>query len=222
MNTLDVVVLVIVLGSTGFAFARGFIREILSIAAWLGAALITLYGYSYAVPFAERFLPKGLFANAAAGIGVFVVALIVLSILTAVIARRAAHSGLSGFDRILGLVFGLVRGAIIVALGYIALAWYLPADKPRPDWVTQARTLPLLQAGANMIEHMLPGAWRDKVETTAIQTLDKADRANDVNNAVRALTAPKPTNKPAPEATPGYNVHDRNDMNRLIQEQGQH
>jgi membrane protein required for colicin V production len=220
MNTLDIIVVVVVVLSAGFAYMRGFVREALAIVAWFGAAVITLYGYSFAVPFAERFLPKGPIANSAASAVVFIVALVILSIITATIARRVHHSGMSSFDRLFGLLFGLARGAVLVALGYLALAWYL-GDKPKPDWVTQARSLPLLQSGSNAIKSLIPAGWTDQVKSTAARAGVPVDQNSDADNAVRAMAAPKPAAKPEDPA-PAYKPHDRAEMNRLIdQQQGQ-
>jgi membrane protein required for colicin V production len=219
MTALDIGVIVVMVLSAGFAFMRGFVREVLAIVAWVGAAVITYYGYAYAVPLAEKFLPKGPFANIAAGVVLFVVALIVLSILTGTLAKRTSQSGMSSFDRLFGLVFGLVRGAVLVSLVFIALNWYLPPDKHRPDWMTQAKSRPLLAAGADMLESVIPAKWREQVEATAGRAPIQPDNAD---KAVRALSAPKPpasTDNP----TPAYRAQDRADMNRLIdQEQGQH
>ena len=46
MNAVDLGVLAVIALSAVFAFARGFVREALSIVAWVGAALITLYGFN--------------------------------------------------------------------------------------------------------------------------------------------------------------------------------
>jgi len=223
MNTLDLIVVAVILLSAAFAFARGFIREVLSIAAWVGAAFATIYGYAYAAPAAESFLPKGPFANAAAAAVVFIVALILLTIVTSLLARRVARTGLSPFDRLFGFVFGLVRGAIVVVLGYLALAWYMPADKPRPDWVTQARSLPFLQQGADTLMAWIPEGWREHAKTTVEDARHDVDQASDAAGAMRALASPKPATHAAPDAPPNYNQNDRKDMNRLIQQnQNQH
>jgi membrane protein required for colicin V production len=219
MNIVDIVVIVVVLLSAGFAYMRGLTRELLAIVAWAGAAVITFYGYIYAVPFTEKFLPKGPIANIGAGAAVFIVALIILSIITGTVARRVSQSGLSAFDRLFGLIFGLVRGAVLVSLGYIALTWYLPPDKPQPPWVTQSRARPLLQAGANAIESLIPSRLRNQVKTTASQTAAPgSDIGTDADNAVRALVAPKSAATPANPA-PSYKIEDRAGMDRLINQE---
>lgn len=222
MNTLDIVVVLVMLLSAGFAYMRGFVRELLAIVAWIGAGLITFYGYIYVVPFAERFLPKGPIANIAAGAAVFLIALIVLSIITGSVSKRVSQSGMSSFDRLFGLLFGLVRGAVLVSLGFIALNWYFP-DKSEPKWVIEARSRPFLEAGANMLESLVPAKWREQAKTTV--TRETAPNANtqssDADAATRALSAPKPSTQQA-NPTPSYKPQDRADMDRLInQQQGQ-
>ena len=130
--------------------------------------------------------------------------------------RGGARAKLSSFDRIFGLLFGLLRGAVLVCLGYIALAWFMPADK-RPDWVTQARTLPLLEAGANTLEDLVPAALREKAVATARDKVGVT--ASDADAAMRALLSPKASATEAKAHRPAYNPNDRRDMNRLIQQQ---
>jgi len=150
MNLLDIIVIGVILLSGLFAFARGFVKEALSVAAWVGAAFAVLYGLPYAAPFAERFLPKGPVADAAAALALFLAALIVLSLATSAIAGRVKESSLSAVDRTLGLVFGLVRGLVLVCLLYVALSWALPAGRQQqPGWIAEAKTLPLLANGAS-------------------------------------------------------------------------
>jgi membrane protein required for colicin V production len=222
MTALDIGVIVVLLLSAGFAFMRGFVRELLAIVAWLGAAAITYYGYMYIVPLAEKFLPKGPFATIAAGAVLFVVALIVLSILTGSVANRVSQTGMSSFDRLFGLIFGLVRGAVLVSLAYIALTWYLPPDKPQPEWLTRSHSGPLLRAGADMLESIIPAKWREQVKTTTAGGFDRGEHGDSGGNdsALRALTAPKPP-AAADNPAPSYRSRDRADMDRLINQQQQ-
>ena len=89
MNYLDIIVLAVIALSALFAFARGFVKEALSIGAWIGAGLIALYGLPHARPFAKQFIANPTLAEIAAGAALFIVSLIVLSLVTSVIARRS-------------------------------------------------------------------------------------------------------------------------------------
>jgi membrane protein required for colicin V production len=220
MNLLDIIVIGVILLSGLFAFARGFVKEALSVAAWVGAAFAALYGLRYVAPVAERFLPKGPVADAAAGLALFLVALIVLSLLTSAVAGRVKESSLSAVDRTLGLVFGLVRGLVLVCLLYIALSWALPAGKQQqPGWIADAKTLPLLANGADRLRALVPAAYRVKAAATAEDTRRAAEQMNEAASAMRALSTPRPPATSIRDRTGAYSPDDQRDLNRLIQQQ---
>jgi membrane protein required for colicin V production len=223
MNALDIAVIAVILLSGLFAFARGFVKEVLSVGAWVGAGLAALYSLPYATPIAARFLPAGAVAEAGAGLAVFVVALIVLSILTSAISRRVKDSALSAVDRTLGLIFGLVRGVVLVCLAYIALSWVWPADKPQPQpqWIAGARTLPLLANGAERLRQLLPVQYREKAQATASETRRAAEQLKEAAGAMGALSRPRGPASPARDRAPVYTPDDQRNLNRLIQQQQQ-
>src|SRR5215469_15481642 len=99
MNALDLAIIGVVALSGIFAFARGFVREALSIAAWVGAAAITLYGFNSVYAIVVRFVTTPLLADLVAGAGLFVISLIILTILTGYLARFVQSSALSPIDR---------------------------------------------------------------------------------------------------------------------------
>src|SRR5271169_7018213 len=113
MNPLDLAVIGIVALSAIFAFARGFVREALSIIAWVGAAAVTLYGFNSVYAMTMRFVTTPLLADLVAGAGLFVISLIVLTIITGHVARFADSGALSPINRTLGLIFGLARGVVL-------------------------------------------------------------------------------------------------------------
>src|SRR5205085_518124 len=82
--------------------ARGFVREALSIVAWVGAAAITLYGFNSVYAVTMRFVTTPLLADLVAGAGLFVTSLIVLTIITGYVARFAASGALSPINRTRG------------------------------------------------------------------------------------------------------------------------
>jgi len=146
------------------------------------------------------------------------VALIVLSLVTSAVSRRIKDSSLSAVDRTLGLIFGLVRGVVLVCLAYIALAWVLPPDNHRPAWIAEARTLPLLASGADRLRGLVPAVYREKAATTADETKRAAEQIKEAAGAMGALRTPH-----APPAAardkPLYTPDDQRDLNRLIQQQ---
>ncbi len=221
MNALDIAVIAVILLSGLFAFARGFVKEVLSVGAWVGAGFAALYGLPYATPIAERFLPRGAVAEAGAGLAVFLISLIVLLILTSAISRRVKDSALSAVDRTLGLIFGLVRGVVLVCLTYIALSWVWPADKPQPQpaWIAGARTLPLLANGAERLRQLLPAQYREKAQATASETRRAAEQLKEAAGAMGALSRPRPPASSARDRTPVYTPDDQRSLNRLIQQQ---
>lgn len=221
MNLLDAGVIAIVVLSGLFAFSRGFVREGLSIATWVGASFFTFYAFPHARPLAGKVLPAGLLSDAAAMVGPFAVSLIVLSLITTIIARRVRGSPLSSIDRTLGLVFGLVRGAFLACLGYAALTWLIPG--PQPDWMAHARTKPLLVSGATALVKLVPDEMRSRVTKTASQY--EQSGAQEAEGAISALTtphatqaAPAPGVKPGSDSVPVYTPADQRDLQRLLQQ----
>jgi membrane protein required for colicin V production len=218
VNSFDLAVLGVIALSAVFAFARGFVREALSIVAWVGAALITLYGFNHVYGIVVRFVTTPLLADLAAGAGLFVISLIVLTILTGYLARFVHSSALSPIDRTLGLIFGLVRGAFLVSLAYLMLDISLPQND-RPGWIKQAKSEPFLAQGADLLRSALPEPLQLKGAAAADDAQHALERAKDAQRAMRALSspaAPSPT-KSGEEQAPSYKPGDRRDMNRLIE-----
>jgi hypothetical protein len=68
MNTVDIVVIAVVAISALIAFLRGFVREVLTIGSWLGASLVTLYGFPLLQPKFEQWISSKLAADIVCGI----------------------------------------------------------------------------------------------------------------------------------------------------------
>ncbi len=216
MTVFDIVVIGVVLLSGVFAYSRGFVREALSIGAWVLAAFAAFYAFPYLVPPFERILPKGVIAEIAAAATIFIVALIVLHIVAKALAGHVKRSALSPIDRTLGLAFGLLRGLVLVCLGYIALAWALPAGDHRPGWFGDSRTLPYLDAAAEWLEHYFSRPRASGPGHEAINVEKEAERA------IGAFTNPASNPKPTGDDQPAYTPNEQRDFNRLIEQQNAH
>jgi membrane protein required for colicin V production len=216
VNAVDLGVLGVIVLSAVFAFARGFVRETLSIMAWAGAALITFYGFNHIYGLVLRFVTNSLLANLVAGAGLSVVSLIVLTIMTGYFARLVHSTSLSPIDRTLGLVFGLARGAALVSLAYLVLDVSLPQND-RPGWIRQAKSEPFLAQGADVLRSVLPQSLQIKSAAAADDTQRALERAREAQKAMRALSSPALPAKPGQDQAPNYKPGDRRDMDRLIE-----
>jgi membrane protein required for colicin V production len=217
VNLVDLAVLVVIALSAIFAFARGFVREALSIAAWGGAAAITLYGFNYAYDITKRFVTTPLLADLIAGAGLFLLSLVVLTILTSSVARFVQWSALSPIDRTLGLIFGVARGAVVVSIAYFVVDITLPPND-RPNWLRDARSQPLLAQGANMLRDVLPESLQLKSASAmddAQRAFGQAKAARDAMGALGNPATPIPS-KTQDAQTPSYKPADQRELNRLI------
>jgi membrane protein required for colicin V production len=216
MIATDIVVIVIILLSALFAVIRGFVKEVLSVAGWLGAAFATLYLFHTVTPWFRGFIAIPWLADAAAGVAIFVVSLVVLSAISHAIALRVHQSSFSALDKSLGLVFGLLRGAVIVCLGYLALGWAVSSPDQYPSWVKEAKTAPIVERGARMIEQLIPESARRRGIQAVGDVESKARDGLDAAKAVQRLAKPDPK-ADAPKEQEGYKPDENKEMDRLFQ-----
>lgn len=211
INVTDLVIILVLALSAAFAFFRGFVHETLAVGSWIGSAVVTLYAFPYVQPKARAHIPSPLIADLVAGIAIFLVCLVVLSVLTRILSRRVRDSSLGPLDRSLGLVFGLVRGAILVCVAWLMIAWILPRND-MPDWITQARGLPLVERGGTLIARLIPEQYQVKPTdgTTGATPGKVAGKRYD------QLLAPA-TKDISHADKPGYKNAERDAMQQLIE-----
>ena len=151
----DVGVLVILIISAVLAFARGLIKETLSVVGWIGAIFAVLYVFPLLQPLTRDLIPLDILADAVTGIAIFLVALVSISIVSYTIAKRVRENSLNAIDRSLGLLFGVVRGAVVVCIAYLVLFQLVPMSD-HPAWIRDARSLPTVELGANLLIKLVP------------------------------------------------------------------
>lgn len=215
VNITDIAVIIIVLVSAFLAYARGFVHEVLSVAGWIGAGFITIYGFPYAQPYARDLISIELAADLAAGVAIFIVSLAILSLLTRAISKLVQDSSLNALDRSLGFLFGMIRGAILVCLAYIAIEWMMPVPE-QPAWLRNARTMPLIETGAEMLRRLIP-------EEAAASANTAAEKTNEMiknRKVIEGLIAPEPKSGDK-QPLQGYGEKVRTEMERLIDSSSQ-
>lgn len=215
----DVVVAIVLLGSAGFAFLRGFVHEVLAILAWVGAVFAALYGFGYAQPIARQYIHAAWAADAAAGLSLFLVTLLVLSLVTKAAANRVRNSALNSVDSSLGFVFGLLRGGVLLCLAYMVVAWLVGTEQ-QPDWLAQARTKPWLERGSAALARLAPEGF-GSAEGKAKAVSAEAQQMIEAERTFRKYVAPLPASpgQEQQEGAPaqGYDKDSRGQMDRLFQ-----
>ena len=217
MNPLDIGVVAVIVLSAIFAFARGFVREALSIVAWVGAAFIALRGFGAAFAMIDPVVKNPLLSQLIAGFGLFVGSLIILTIITSIIARYVRTSSLSAIDRTLGFIFGIARGVLIVCLAYLLLDTAVARDD-RPEWVRQAKSTRYLQQGADELKMFLPEQLKFRSAGTPEEIIRNLDQEL-TKKAVGALvnpTPPQPAKADQPAAAPSYSSGERRKLDQVI------
>ena len=168
ITLLDLILIGVMLVSAMLAMIRGFMREVLSIAAWVVAAVATVYAYSRLLPYAKSYFNNDVIAAAAVIGGTFLLTLIVVSVVTVRFSDMVLDSRVGALDRTLGFLFGLGRGLIIVVVAFLFFAWLVPA-RTQPSWVTNAKSKVVLQSTGDWLISMLP----DDPESTILKRLKR-------------------------------------------------
>src|ERR1700691_1710400 len=201
ITILDLALLAVMLISGLLAMVRGFMREILSIAAWGAAALVTLYAFGKLLPTAKTYFNNDTIASVVVGC-VFVGTLIVVSIITVRISDMILDSRIGALDRTLGFLFGLARGLLIVVVAFMFFSWLVP-DKQRPDWVTGAKSRVVLQGTGDWLMSLLP----DDPENTILKRFKKNKPDDEQTD----------TDPAAPASGDGYSKPARDSLKKLIE-----
>lgn len=153
MNLFDFAIIAVIVISTLIGVYRGFIRETLSLIAWILAFWIA---FTYAESFSPALSPyvsSSTLRTAAAFLVLFVVSVIAFSLVAFFLARLLGGSAIKGTDRILGGFFGVIRAAVIV--GAFILAAGL-TSLPNAPWWRESVLAPRMKPVVVLMRQMLP------------------------------------------------------------------
>ena len=148
----------IVLGAlvlSGFAgFRKGGIREMVGFVGFTAALLVAAYALPWSAPVMRNFIHPDWAGASAALVAVFVAVYIVIFLLSEWLASQIDESLLGGFDRLIGLGFGLVRVVVLLGL-FVLIVSVLPASMA-PRWITGSMFYPLGRAAARLEAALAP------------------------------------------------------------------
>lgn len=140
MNWADWTIIGILGISCLISLLRGFAREALSLLAWLAASFVAVSYHEHFANVLTRWVETPSIRAVLAYAVLFVGTLLLGTLINYLIGSLLEKSGLSGFDRILGLTFGLARGLLIVLALVILLPMAIPVNQDA--WWRQSRLIP--------------------------------------------------------------------------------
>ena len=245
VSFLDCLVVLVILVSAGYAIWRGFLWETLTIFAWVAAAFGCLYFGPYIIPLTRSLVSEAWLASLLAYAAVFLAVFIPLAFMSHRFSESVKHSPIGPLDRFAGAAFGIVRGLVVVGLGYLAFTYFVPI-RQQPSWVTEARLLPMVQSTSEVLLSVIPDQPRDTlfvpqhevirqapspVEPQRASVAPPADSHDPMAELIRrngaANSVPKTTREPVqPKATAtakkSYGADDRQALDKLIETGGNH
>jgi membrane protein required for colicin V production len=156
---LDVALLAILVLSGIVAMYRGLTREVLSILSWVAAAgacvFFVLKYKEEARGIADQFHAPVLVAQVAIGGIIFLIVLIIVHLITARISDTVLDSRVGAIDRILGLLFGLARGFVLVVIPFMFYESFVDKPEQQYPWVRDAMSRPWIKSTGDSLKIML-------------------------------------------------------------------
>lgn len=158
MTGFDIIVLLIVgVGAVG-GFLRGFVQEVLSLAAWVLSVLAIRYLHTDFTSLIDAFVDS----PTSSAILAFTVLLLIpyagMKLIAGHAGRKSRKSVLGPIDRVLGFGFGAVKGVMIVVIAFSLLAlgydtaWGVQG---RPVWIAEARSYQFVDAASEAMVLMI-------------------------------------------------------------------
>ena len=164
LTAVDYAALAVIFVSALFATFRGLVHETFAIIDWVLAGYATVRLTPVLAPLTQHYISAVWLQWLAAGLGLFLLIFIPLSMATARLARLVKKSPIGAADRVMGFVFGAGRGLVIVSLAYLAFAALVP-EQDRPDVLVKARLYPVIRDTSLILRSLLPEGGKKERET---------------------------------------------------------
>ncbi len=232
LNWVDITVILMMLVSGIFAMMRGFVKEGFVLLSLVCGAVVAQRYFPVLAPWMHTQFKSKTTADICTWLGLFIGTLILFIPISSFVVSKVQGQAMTTIDRSLGFVFGGIRGLIIACLIFLLLTQFWDKPKDEPDWIKEARTRPLLQAGADLIKELVPiqknkkdGEEADDANGDDAASTDDNDpearRQSKIKKAedmLRSLTRPEPElNKDQPS----YDEKARKSLDQLIEKKAE-
>ena len=177
LNIADWFILIVLTASGLISLARGFTKEFLSLFLWIVAFVAAVSLESLATPSINEYVGNEEISKILSYIVVFLICIILGGMVIKFISKLIKWSGASGFDRFLGVLFGLGRGLIVLFVIFLLL----PSSVKSTDLIDKSKITPLIEKYAPQIEAYL----RDLIDNK-----DIVEEAMDVIEPIKESLTP--------------------------------
>jgi membrane protein required for colicin V production len=169
MNTIDIIIIALILLSAIVGFWRGLTREVLGILSWILAAIITYFLHAVPEPILAMVISSDFLKETLSALAVFLISLIVLTSITYSFSDAVRTSVAGGADKILGFLFGSFRGFLLIAiLAFGANKFVLKNGENAPNFLKESRLIPIGDILITRIIQSIPATkineWKDKLD----------------------------------------------------------
>ena len=151
-NWLDWIFAVVVAISVVTAFMKGFVRELISLTVLVVGLVVAAAGYPRAALWFDDLTKSHEVASGLGFLVLFLGVLLLGSLVSLVLRKLIKGAGIQWFDRMLGAVFGLIRGVLVDCIVLLVLV----AFAIKPETVRQSTLAPYVTAGSNIISLAMP------------------------------------------------------------------
>jgi len=166
MTGLDIIVLLVVAVAAIGGFMRGFVQEVLSLAAWILAIFAIRYLHTDLTAFLANYIGTTTSAALLAFALLLLIPYAAMKLIAGRLGKATRNSLIGPFDRVLGFGFGAVKGVIMAVIAFSVLVlgydtvW---GPQGRPEWIVTARSYPFINAGSEAMVQLIE-ARRDRLE----------------------------------------------------------
>jgi membrane protein required for colicin V production len=158
MTGLDIIVLLVVGVAAVGGFMRGFVQEVLSLAAWILAIFAIRYLHTDLTEFLAGYISTATTAALLAFALLLLIPYAAMRLIAGRLGQATRNSVVGPFDRVLGFGFGAVKGVIMAVIAFSVLVlgydtvW---GPKGRPEWIVTARSYPFINAGSEAMVQLI-------------------------------------------------------------------